>query len=118
MIVHNLDGMITAWSHGAQLLYGYTEQEALQMNMSQIVPKGKRQEYFEMIDRLKKDEFLASFETKRLTRDGQILDVWLTVSKFKNEDGAIIAIATSERDLSEIKRMEQTYQNTIDKMRR
>jgi two-component system CheB/CheR fusion protein len=100
--LQDVDGNIMAWNQGAERMYGYTETEALKMNISDIVPKGKRREALDFIRRLSRGEEINSFEIQRLTKDGRSLDVWLTVTVLKDENNQIINIATTERDLTKL----------------
>lgn len=110
-------GAIQAWNHGAELMYGYSEAEALNMNICDIVPKNKRGEALELVTQLFQGVPIESLETQRQTKDGRILDVWLTVTVIADANGNPAAIATTERDISELKRMEKTYKKTIDALR-
>ena len=105
--VQDMDGRITAWNKGAQKMYGYTEAEALRMNISEIVPDDRKGDALTMIEKIKAGEIVQSFETKRLTKDRQCLDVWLTVTKLIDNEGNIVAVSTTERDITEMKRMEK-----------
>jgi len=97
----DFDGRIIAWNHGAELMYGYSEEEALQMNVRQLTPPDKEVEHAEFIRRLEAGETIASFETQRVSKDGRILDVWLTVTKVLDDDGKPVGIASTERDVTE-----------------
>lgn len=105
--VQDFEGKITAWNRGAERMYGYTEAEALGMNIGDTVPEEKRAEALAFVEKLKKEEEVPSFETQRLTKDGRILDVWLTVTALRDEMGKPIGIATTERDITERKRAEE-----------
>ena len=86
-------------------MYGYTESEALAMNILETIPLAKRQEALKFMKRvLEEIEVEPSFETQRLTKDGRTLDVWLTVTKLVDEAGKPVGIATTERDITERKR--------------
>jgi len=81
IIIQDIDGRITAWNRGAELMYGYSEAEALGMNIERLSPPDKVAEQREFTRRLIAGEAVTSFETQRVTKDGSILDVWLTVTK-------------------------------------
>jgi len=96
-----LDGHITAWNRGAERLYGYSEAEALKMNIYDLVPADKRADMQKVLQRILAGENIKSFDTERLTRDGRMLDVWITLTPLYDEHGQPIAVATTERDVSE-----------------
>jgi two-component system, chemotaxis family, CheB/CheR fusion protein len=97
--VHDFEGKITEWNKGAEKMYGYSEDEALKMNVCDIVPADQREEACAFIKKLQ-EENVESFETQRITRDGRRLDVWLTVTRLFGDDGRTIAVATTERDIT------------------
>jgi two-component system CheB/CheR fusion protein len=98
--LQDLDGNIVDWNKGAERMYGYSRAEALNMNIRNIVPKGRQKEALGMIKKIKTGEDIKSFKTKRKTKDGRILDIWLTVTKLVDTEGKPIQIATTERDLA------------------
>ena len=102
--IQNFGGQITAWNHGAELMYGYSEAEALQMNIGRLTAPGKVEEQNDFTRRLLAGEAITSLETQRVTKDGRILDVWMTVTKLVDEAGKPIGIASTERDISDRKR--------------
>jgi PAS domain S-box-containing protein len=112
--VHNLDGAITAWNRGAKRMYGYTEAEALKMRIWDIVPKDKRAEARESGALIARGEFIPAIETQRITKDGRLLDVWLTATVLVDDDGKPIGIATTERDITERKQAEASLRVAHD----
>ncbi|MDD5223668.1 MAG: PAS domain S-box protein [bacterium] len=116
-------GKILAWNHGAEQMFGYSEQEALQMKIWQLASPLKVAEQEEFTRRIFAGEKVSSFETQRLTKDGRLLDVWLTVTKLVDDEGKVIAIASTERDITEIKKhgeelldSEQKYREIVTRM--
>jgi PAS domain S-box-containing protein len=107
----DLDGNILAWNRGAEQIYGYSEAEALRMNIVDTVPKEYQAEARGFLASLKRGELLPNLETKRKTKDGKIVDVWLTNTKLTDDKGKLTGIATTERDITE-----QT--KTLEKFRR
>jgi two-component system CheB/CheR fusion protein len=98
--LQDFEGHILDWNKGAERMYGYSKAEALNMNIRDISPKGKEKETLELIKRIKEGEDITSFKTKRKTKDGKILDVWLTVTKLVDTEGKPLQMATTERDLA------------------
>jgi PAS domain S-box-containing protein len=104
IMISDFEGRITAWNRGAELMYGYTEKDALQMTLWQITPSNKTAEKKNFIRRLVEGETITSFETQRVTKDGRILDVWMTVTKLVDDAGKPIGIASTDRDITMRKR--------------
>ncbi|MCF8067527.1 MAG: PAS domain-containing protein [Desulfobacterales bacterium] len=105
--VQDLEGNITAWNKGAEKMFGYSEAEALSMNIRDIVPDDKRKEALAFVQKMQEDKEVDSFYTRRITKDGRILDVWLTVTKLVDDQGKIEAIATTERDVTKLKKSQE-----------
>ncbi len=101
--VQDFAGRITAWNHGAELIYGYSEAEALQMNIERLTAPGKIEEQKDFVRRLLEGEAVTSLETQRVTKDGRVLDVWMTVTKLVDDAGKPIGIASTERDITDRK---------------
>jgi two-component system CheB/CheR fusion protein len=97
VIVSDLDGRITAWNRGAEHAYGYSEAEALKMNMRDLIPEPHKGSVADIVSRITRGEEIEAFEAPRLTRDGGQLEVWVTLTALKDETGAPIAIARTER---------------------
>jgi len=116
--IQDLDGRVTAWNKGATKIYGWTEEEALGMNIRDIVPEEKRIEALDLIRKIieEEEEVVESFETQRITKDGKTLDIWLTATKLIDDTGKITAIATTERDITDRKRTEETLRNKTKEM--
>jgi two-component system CheB/CheR fusion protein len=98
--IQDLDGNIKAWNRGAEKMYGYSEAEALNLNISQIIPQKESEAARKFVEQVKAGKNINSFRTKRKTKDGKILDVWLTVTKLVDDHGKTIELATTERDLA------------------
>ena len=81
-------------------MYGYSKAEALKMNIRDMVPKGIQKEALGMVKKIKAGENVKSFKTRRRTKDGKILDIWLTTAKLVDSEGKAVEIATTERDLA------------------
>lgn len=97
--VQDFAGRILAWNRRAQEMFGYTEQEALQLNASALIPENALEEMHGLIERLKRGEHAPPRETRRRTKDGREIKVWLTTSVLLDESGNTAAIATTEKEV-------------------
>ena len=98
--LHDIKGNILDWNRGAENIYGYTKAEAVKMNINNIVPKDKQKENSELIDKIRSGENINAFKTQRITKAGEVLKVWLTVTRLTDDEGKLTAIATTERNLA------------------
>jgi len=105
--VQDFEGNIKFWNLGAKRMYGYTTAEALKMNICQIAPNNGRDDALALLKRLREGEKVRSFEAQRLTKEGRLIDVWITVTTLTDETGSLVAVATTERDITERKRLER-----------
>ena len=97
--VQDLEGRILAWNPGAERMYGWSEAEALAMNIRDLIPEGQREEALAMVRQLARAEVLEPYRTQRIAKDGRIVEVWLTATALVNETGEVYAIATTEREI-------------------
>ncbi len=95
--VQDLTGRIIAWNPGATRLYGWTEVEALGMNARERIPVHLQEQALARIHQLSQSEILEPYQTQRLAKSGQTLNVSLTSTALVNEAGEMYAIATTER---------------------
>jgi PAS domain S-box-containing protein len=113
--VQDFEGNIRFWNIGAKRVYGYTKTEALKMNIRQIVPKDGRGDALALLKRLREKEKIRSFEAQRLTKNGRLIDVWITVTTLTDEAGKLVAVATTERDITARKQLERELLATREK---
>ncbi|MRR56090.1 MAG: PAS domain S-box protein [Deltaproteobacteria bacterium] len=95
--VQDLDGRILAWNPGAGRMYGWSENEALQMNIRDRIPKSNITKELYVIHQLATAQSLEPYRTQRIAKDGTIVQVWMTSTALVNETGQMYAIATTER---------------------
>jgi two-component system CheB/CheR fusion protein len=95
--MQDLDGRILAWNPGATRLYGWTEAEALTMNMRELIAPPLRDQAQEVVRRLSQAEILEPYRTQRIDKAGRTVNVALTATAVVNAAGDVYAIATTER---------------------
>jgi two-component system CheB/CheR fusion protein len=78
-------------------MYGWSEAEALVLNVRDRIPEGLREEALTNVDRLSRAEILESDVTQRLNKQGAVIEVSIISTALVNEAGQMYAIATTER---------------------
>ncbi|MEP7306226.1 MAG: chemotaxis protein CheB [Acidobacteriota bacterium] len=97
VLVQALDGRILAWNPCAVKKYGWTEAEALTMNIRALIPEDQREISVAKVHEVAYAEALAPYRAQRLAKDGRIIETWLTAAALVDEVGEPYAIATTER---------------------
>jgi len=106
IIAKDLDGTILSWNTGAERLYGYASSEAVGRNISLIVPPEHSDEIPAILQRIKIGERIEHYETVRRRKDGEMVDVSITVSPLYNAGGTITGASAIARDISDRRRTE------------
>lgn len=101
-----LDGIVTSWNSGAERLFGYTAEEMIGRSITILIPPDHPNEEPEIIARLRRGERIEHYETRRIRKDGTIVDISLMVSPIIDEEGKIIGASKIARDISDRKRIE------------
>ncbi|MBF0384165.1 MAG: PAS domain-containing protein, partial [Magnetococcales bacterium] len=85
--VQDFSGFITAWNPGAERMYGYLEEEAIGRSINIILPKGEKNEFNSISKKIAAGKQVLPFETQRHTKDGKILDVFVTITALCDKTG-------------------------------
>ncbi|MES2355694.1 MAG: ATP-binding protein [Pseudomonadota bacterium] len=104
---NTLDGIITSWNAGAERIFGYTAEEAVGRHISLLMPPDRHAEELEIIGKFRRGERIIDFETVRVRKDQQLVDISLTVSPIKDASGAITGASKIARDITEQKRIRE-----------
>jgi PAS domain S-box-containing protein len=113
IIGKTLEGIITSWNRGAEQMFGYKESDMIGQSVMTLIPQDRQDEEPVIISKLKNGESVDHFETLRITREGKLIDVSLTISPIRDAAGTIIGVSKIARDISEQKRDEQRKNDFI-----
>ncbi len=103
VVVFTVNGRVFYLNPAFTDTFGWTLDELKGENIP-YVPPGLEQETREAIDRLFRDHVLMRHETKRLTKDGRVLDVVLSGAFYQNSSGELLGELVMLRDITQEKR--------------
>lgn len=106
IIGKDLRGIVTAWNRGAELTYGYTAAEMIGRPISDLAPAERKGEVDDLIRRVCRGEVIAQYDTQRVTKDGRVLDMSLTLSPIRTDKGEVVGISTIGRDTTDLRQAE------------
>jgi diguanylate cyclase (GGDEF)-like protein/PAS domain S-box-containing protein len=112
----DLDGKIDSWNAGAERLLGYSAAEAMgRQAKALMVPPDRMEETTQAYARIDRSESVPPFDTVRLTKDGRRIDVAVSLSQIKDQQGRVSGLSAILRDITERKGAEdQLRQFNID----
>ena len=116
--LHNHEGRIISWNEGAEKIYGFTEAEALDMKIWNIVPDHAMQEMQAVINSILDGERIQSMEMKRITKYGKMIDVVFSASVITDANNNLKSVAITERDITLQKKSDQEIQQLNDELTR
>jgi PAS domain S-box-containing protein len=104
----DLNGVITSWNEAATRVFGYSAEEMIGSSILKLIPEHLHSDEKTILESIRAGRRIEHFETVRLTKSGQLLDVSLTVSPVKDENGQVVGASKILRDISGRKRIEQS----------
>jgi PAS domain S-box-containing protein len=102
IISKNLNGIITSWNPSAQRIFGYSPEEIVGKSVLKLIPEDRQDEETLILSRIRRGERVQYFHTKRLTKAGKLINVSLTISPVKDEQGVIIGVSKIAREISNL----------------
>jgi PAS domain S-box-containing protein len=106
IIGKDLDGTITSWNKGAENIYGYAPEEIVGRNISLLAPPDRPDDIPEILRRIARGETVNHHESLRVTKDGRLLSVSISVSPLRDPRGEIVGASAIARDITAQKRAE------------
>ncbi|MBX3530899.1 MAG: PAS domain S-box protein [Rhizobiaceae bacterium] len=108
IISKDLNSRITTWNRGAQLVFGYSAEEMIGESVMKLIPLERHSEETDILERIRRGERIDHFETVRRRKDGQLINVSLTISPIRGEGGRIVGASKIARDITERVKAEET----------
>lgn len=108
----DLNGIITSWNRSAEKLFGYKAEEIVGKPVTTIIPPELHHDETMILSKIRRGEKIDHFETIRLHKNGERIEVSLTISPVKNESGKVIGAAKIIRNITETNKIERALQTT------
>lgn len=110
IISKNFDSVITSWNTSAERIFGYTAEEMIGESLYKLIPPDRYDEEPLILASVREGRRVQHFETKRLTKDGRLIDVSVTVSPIRDKQGNVIGLSKIARDITE-KKLDEARKN-------
>jgi len=103
----DLNGIITSWNKSAERLFGYTAEEIIGQPVTLIIPPELHGDEPKILQKIRAGERIEHFQTVRVHKNGQLIDVSLTVSPIRDDKGNVVGAAKIVRDITRQKKLEE-----------
>jgi PAS domain S-box-containing protein len=108
----DLNGLVTSWNQSAEKLLGYRAEEIIGKPVTMIIPPELQRDEHMILSRIRQGGKIDHFETIRLHKNGERIEVSLTISPVKDESGNVIGAAKIIRNITESKKIERALRTT------
>jgi PAS domain S-box-containing protein len=116
IIGKDLDGTITSWNRGAQHLFGYCAEEVVGRPIAILSSPERSDELTRIMERIRAGDHVERYETTRVRKDGQSIDVSLTISPITDALGKIVGASAIARDVSARRRTEEQLRRSNEEL--
>lgn len=107
IVSKNIDGIVTSWNRAACRLFGYTAEEMIGQPILKIIPEDLYPEEAEILRKIRAGVRIEHYQTRRVKKDGEMVEVSITISPIRDGSGKITGSSKIARDISEQKKMER-----------
>jgi PAS domain S-box-containing protein len=114
------DGTIISWNPAAERMFGYKAEEVTGRPVQIMIPAHLHADEQNILNRVRKGERIAHFETLRTRKDGRAFDVSVSISPIRDENGVVVGASSIVRDISvqkaeeKLKETEERYRSLVD----
>ena len=112
IVSKDLNGIVTSWNKAAERIFGWRADEIIGRSITMVIPPELHGDESIILSKLRAGERIDHFQTVRVRKDGERLDVSITVSPIRDSNGKIIGAAKIARDITQQKKMEAAIQTS------
>ncbi len=117
IISKTLNGIVTSWNPAAQQIFGYSAEEMIGEPVIKLIPHDLYHEEEHILAKLRRGEVIEQMQTVRIRKNGELIDVSLTVSPVRDEKGRIIGVSKIARDITAFRKAERLIREADEKFR-
>jgi PAS domain S-box-containing protein len=115
IISKSLDGMINTWNRGAERVFGYSASEMIGKSVLTLMPPDRLNEESDILTRIRNGGSVEHFETVRVRKDGNKIDVSVRISPIRDSSGVIVGASKIARDITERKLAEEALRESEER---
>ena len=114
IISKSLEGIVLSWNKGAERIFGYSADEMIGKSIGILIPEDRRAEEPVILSNLREGKRIDHYETIRRTKNGDLINVSLTLSPIRDKTGKIIAVSKIARDITIKQQNEERFREQTE----
>ena len=116
IILEDLDGIVVDLNSAAEKLYGWSRDELIGNPIKSIVPESRHWQADELLARCKAGDEVSNVEGLRITKQGTVLPVLITLSLLKDENGKATGLASFAKEITAQKQAEAELRELAEEL--
>lgn len=117
IIAKDADGIVISWNPAAERLFGYSRDEMIGQSIRVLLPPGLSAEEDHILARIRAGDRISQMPTRRLHKDGRVIDVSVTVSPVRDGQGRIVGASAIIRDLGPMQEQQRRLAESEARLR-
>ena len=118
IVSKTLEGIVTSWNAAAERIFGYRADEIVGKSITLLIPQDRGDEEKQILSKIKAGQRVDHYETRRICKDGRIIDVSLSVSPVKDGEGRVVGASKIARDITDRKQAEGRREQLLQEEQR
>jgi PAS domain S-box-containing protein len=110
ILTMDVNGIVRSWNPAAEALYGYRPDEIVGRSLALLIPAPLGGEEKKILGRIVSGGTIDHYETNRVTKDGRLVDIALSVSPIRSSAGEIVGAASIARDIGPEKHLREALE--------
>lgn len=106
IIGKDLNGVIQSWNVGAEKLFGYPREEMIGHSITRLLPPDRLNEESAILKKIRRGEKVEHFETVRIHKTGEPIDISVSISPIHAPSGEIIGASKIARSIIKQRKLE------------
>ena len=117
IVAKDTNGVVISWNPAAERLFGWTAAEMVGQSIRRLLPDDRQHEEDLILERIRNGERVGQFFTKRLHKDGTLLDISVAVSPVRDGEGHIVGASKIARDVGDYVRAQDRLRESEERFR-
>ena len=113
IVIEDLSGCVIEMNRATQKAYGWSREELIGQPIKRLVPEERHTQAESLLQRCLAGEDVRNIEGLRVSRDGTIIDVLLTLSLLRDDSGEPVAVASIAKDISALRKATSEYEDMV-----